>query len=42
MNPALYVTNDSPHNLLGYIVFTYTFHLWNKAKGKEIETSAGK
>ena len=21
MNPALYVTNDSPHNLLGYIVF---------------------
>jgi hypothetical protein len=28
-NPALYVTNDSHHQLLGYIVFTYTFHVWN-------------
>jgi hypothetical protein len=28
-NPAIYVTNDSPHRVLGYIVFTYTFHLWN-------------
>lgn len=27
-NPALYVTNDTPHRLFGYIVFTYTFHLW--------------
>jgi hypothetical protein len=27
-NPALYVTNDIPHRVLGYIVFTYTFHLW--------------
>jgi len=31
-NPALYVTNDSPHHLLGYIVFSYTFHLWKGAK----------
>ena len=31
-NPAIYVTNDSPHHVLGYIVFTYTFHLWG---GKE-------
>jgi hypothetical protein len=30
MNPALYVTNDSPHHVLGYVVFTYTFHVWNK------------
>jgi hypothetical protein len=30
MNPALYLTNDSPHRLLGYVVFTYTFHLWDK------------
>src|SRR5213078_3349201 len=22
-NPAIYVTNDSPHHVLGYIVFTY-------------------
>lgn len=29
-NPALYVTNDSPHEVFGYIVFTYTFHLWGK------------
>jgi hypothetical protein len=31
-NPAIYVTNDSPHEVLGYVVFTYTFHLWS---GKE-------
>jgi hypothetical protein len=34
-NPALYITNDSPHRLLGYIVFTYTFHLWGK-KSSEV------
>jgi hypothetical protein len=33
VNPAIYVTNDSPHHVLGYIVFTYTFHLWGE-KGK--------
>jgi hypothetical protein len=33
-NPALYVTNDSPHRVLGYIVFTYTFHLWSKPDAK--------
>jgi len=33
VNPAIYVTNDSPHRVLGYIVFTYTFHLWGE-KGK--------
>jgi hypothetical protein len=32
MNPALYITNDSPHRLLGYVVFTYTFPLWDKSK----------
>jgi hypothetical protein len=31
-NPAIYVTNDSPHRVLGYIVFTYTFHLWRQKK----------
>ena len=34
-NPAIYVTNDSPHHVLGYIVFTYTFHLWNTKKESE-------
>jgi hypothetical protein len=32
-NPAIYITNDKPHEILGYVVFTYTFHLW-KDKGK--------
>ena len=34
MNPAVYITNDRPHEVLGYVVFTYTFHLWNKDKAK--------
>jgi hypothetical protein len=33
-NPAIYITNDRPHEILGYVVFTYTFHLWNKGKAK--------
>jgi hypothetical protein len=33
-NPAIYITNDKPHEILGYVVFTYTFHLWNKDKTK--------
>jgi hypothetical protein len=28
-NPALYVSNGPKHDLFGYIVFTYTFHLWH-------------
>jgi hypothetical protein len=32
VNPAIYVTNDSPHHVLGYVVFTYTFHLWGQKK----------
>jgi hypothetical protein len=31
-NPAIYITNDSPHHVLGYIVFTYTFHLWGSKR----------
>ena len=34
-NPAIYVTNDSPHEVLGYVVFTYTFHLWGGKKETE-------
>ena len=37
VNPALYVTNDKPHNILGYVVFTYTFHLWNKDRARDNE-----
>jgi hypothetical protein len=32
VNPAIYVTNDSLHEVLGYVVFTYTFHLWGGKK----------
>ncbi|HEV2045574.1 MAG TPA: hypothetical protein VGQ95_03145 [Chthoniobacterales bacterium] len=39
-NPAIYVTNDSPHHVLGYIVFTYTFHLWNTKREKAEPSSA--
>src|SRR5437773_10233723 len=28
-NPAIYFSNDDPARLMGYIVFTYTFHLWH-------------
>lgn len=29
-NPALYVSNAPNHDLFGYVVFTYTFHVWGK------------
>jgi hypothetical protein len=39
MNPALYINNGPGHDLFGYVVFTYTFHLWGKAGAKELEKS---
>jgi hypothetical protein len=33
VNPALYFANYHPDRLMGYIVFTYTFHLWGNKKG---------
>ena len=41
MNPAIYVTNDKPHDILGYVVFSYTFHLWAKDKDKKDLTVPG-
>lgn len=41
MNPAVYVTNDSRHNLMGYVVFTYTFHLWAKDKKEKDQSVPG-
>ena len=35
MNPALDVNNGPGFDLFGYVVFTYTFHLWNKQKAEE-------
>jgi len=35
MNPAIYFSNDDPlRRVMGYVVFTYTFHLWGD-KGKD-------
>jgi hypothetical protein len=39
MNPALYINNGPGHDLFGYVVFSYTFHLWGKTGGKELEKS---
>lgn len=30
VNPAIYFANDRPHDIMGYVVFTYTFHLWGQ------------
>jgi len=32
VNPAIYFSNDHPDRVMGYVVFTYTFHLWNDKK----------
>jgi hypothetical protein len=40
-NPALYVNNGPNHDLFGYIVFTYTFHLWGDKSGKTADPVAG-
>ena len=31
-NPAIYFSNDDPARVFGYIVFTYTFHLWKQGE----------
>jgi len=33
-NPAIYFSNDDPSRVMGYVVFTYTFHLWGEGKEK--------
>ncbi len=38
-NPALYVNNGPKHDLFGYIVFTYTFHLWGREKKNAASTT---
>jgi hypothetical protein len=32
VNPAIYVTNDTPRQVLGYVVFTYTFHFLGRKR----------
>lgn len=41
VNPAIYLPNYHPERILGYIVFTYTFHLWAKNKEKHDQTVPG-
>jgi len=31
-NPAIYFSNDDLSRVMGYVVFTYTFHLWGDKK----------
>jgi hypothetical protein len=39
-NPALYVSNGPKHDLFGYVVFTYTFHVWGN-KPARTESASG-
>jgi hypothetical protein len=41
VNPAVYFANNHPERLMGYIVFTYTFHLWAKDKKEKDQSVPG-
>ena len=41
VNPAIYFPNYHPERILGYIVFTFTSHLWAKDKEKHDQTVPG-
>jgi hypothetical protein len=36
MNPAIYINNGPGHDIFGYVVFTYTFHLWGKRESDSV------
>lgn len=39
-NPAIFFSNDDPGRIFGYIVFTYTFHLWaSKGKAADVQVA---
>lgn len=40
-NPAIYFSNDDLSRIFGYIVFTYTFHLWGDKSVKSFESRTG-
>jgi hypothetical protein len=40
-NPAIYFSNDDLSRIFGYIVFTYTFHLWGDKSGKAVGPATG-
>jgi hypothetical protein len=41
VNPAIYLPNYHPERILGYVVFTYTFHLWAKDKRQQDQSVPG-
>ena len=40
-NPAIYFSNDDPSRIFGYVVFTYTFHLWGNRSVKTVKSPTG-
>ena len=41
VNPAIYVANYHPERIMGYVIFTYTFHLWAKGKKEKDQSVPG-
>jgi hypothetical protein len=41
VNPAIYFVNYHPERVMGYVVFTYTFHLWAKGKKEKDQSVPG-
>ena len=41
VNPAIYFANYHPERIMGYVVFTYTFHLWAKDKKEKDQSVPG-
>jgi hypothetical protein len=42
VNPAIYFANFHPDRIMGYVVFTYTFHVWKNDKKEKDEDVPGK
>ena len=40
-NPAIYFSNDDPRRLMLYVVFTYTFHVWQPKEKQDNSDVAG-
>jgi len=41
VNPAVYFANYHPERIMGYVVFTYTLHLWAKDKKDKDQSVPG-
>ena len=39
ITPAIFVTNDSPHEVLGFLTLSYTFDFWTAKKDQVIGTN---